>query len=81
MRDIATIVEEIIEYCNKEQNYSYLELREYAIKNKLDWSWALSNKNARMAISEYLKGKRKKLKSIGIQQHTLEESLNKLYKQ
>jgi len=65
MLDIAIIVKEIIEYCDKEQNYSYVELREYAEKCNSDWSSALRNKNARMAISEYLKSKRRDLKKKG----------------
>ena len=80
MQDVEILVKEIIEYCDKEQNYSYVELREYAKREKSDWSGVLNNKNTRMIISEYLKGMRKELKKKGIHQPTLEESLNKIYK-
>ena len=69
-----------MEYCEKEQNYSYVELIDYARKNKSDWIITLKNKNARMVISEYLKSERRKQKKEGIQQPTLKESLDKIYK-
>ncbi len=79
MRDVAEIVKEIIDYCEREQNYSYVELRKFANNNEPEWASVLRKKYPRMAVSEYLKSKRKKLKENGIKQPTLKESLNKVY--
>lgn len=81
MRDIEIIVGEILEYCEKEQNYSYVELREYARINNLDWCSAFRRKNSGILLSECFKGARRELREKGIHQPTLRESMDKIIKQ
>lgn len=81
MRDIDIIVDEILEYCEKEQNYSYVEMREYARINNLDWCSAFRRKNSGLFLSEYFKGARRELREKGIHQPTLRESMDKIDRQ
>ena len=55
MCDINIIVDEILEYCEKEQNYSYVEMREYARINNLDWCSAFRRKNSGLFCLNILK--------------------------
>ena len=56
------LLEEMIDFINKEKIYLYLELRDYAIKNRPDWSEILRKKKYIRHIIAYTNSKRKEYK-------------------
>ena len=79
MDEISLKVKEMVEFCDETQNYSYYELKDYAIKNRPDWVEVLNKKGPRTCIAEYLRSARCVCKKQGIYQPTLIESIEKIY--
>ena len=75
--DYAKNCMEMMKYCEVNQNYSYVELRNYAMKNNPEWTETLRKKNPRMTIDEYLKSARREARKRGFEVPTLMESLDK----
>ncbi len=53
--DKTKTMQEIIDYCKHEENYSYYDMKAYAFKNKPDWIDALTDRSFRATIATYLK--------------------------
>ncbi|MCD8327241.1 MAG: hypothetical protein LUC90_11370 [Lachnospiraceae bacterium] len=53
--DRVKIYCEIRAYCDKEANYSYYDMKEYALRNKPEWVDFLKNRNNARFIAETLK--------------------------
>lgn len=80
MYNTSELVKEMIEYCNDKQNYSYYELKDYAIKNRPDWEEVLRKKHPRECIALYLHSAIRKCRSEGIHHRTLIESIEHICK-
>lgn len=78
MDNTSELVKEMIEYCNEKQNYSYYELKDYAIKNRPDWEEVLRKKHPRECIAWYLRDAIRKCRKEGIPHPTLIESVEKI---
>jgi hypothetical protein len=78
MEKTTKLLIEMMDFCKERQNYSYYELKHYAIKNRPDWVEVLNKKRARSCIAEYLRSARRVCKKNGIQQPTLMESMSKI---
>lgn len=72
------LVKEIIDHCEKEQNFSYYELEAYIYDNKLDWLIALKDRKSRSVISTYLKSRNRQLRKAGVKVPKLAESVEKI---
>ena len=57
------IFDEIIDYCDSEQNYSYYDMMTYACKAKPDWVEAIRDKKFRKSVSMYLKSRKRTMKT------------------
>jgi hypothetical protein len=78
MEKTTKLLSEMMDFCKERQNYSYYELKHYAIKNRPDWVEVLNKKNTRSCIAEYLRSARRKCRKNGIPQPTLMESISKI---
>lgn len=52
-------ITEILDYINKEKVYLYLEVKDYAIKNKPEWLCVLNNRKYIKGLIEYTNSKRR----------------------
>ena len=58
--DYTSILKEIVDYCDKEQNYSYYDMKAYAYENKPEWIDALRYVKFRLFVADFLKSAQRK---------------------
>ena len=60
---LTDLFAEITDYADKNNQFSYYELKAYMITDKPEWEAAFNDKQTRAALSEYLKSARKHTKA------------------
>ena len=77
--DLTRIFKEIRLFVKAENNYSYIELKDYALKNNAEWYDALEHSaELRNLLSSYLKSARRQQVNFGQKPRTLKESFDKI---
>jgi macrodomain Ter protein organizer (MatP/YcbG family) len=80
--DLMRLIREIKDYVNSSENYSYVELEEYARLNNQEWYDALKHsRTLRGHIANYLQGARRKQIYNGEHPRTRLQSVDKIIKE
>lgn len=56
---LSNLLKEVMDYANKNDQYSYYELKAYMVEHKPEWREVFEDKDTRLCLSTYLKSARK----------------------